>query len=66
MDYNKTWVDVIKSFLFQSHFEIAAKYSLYIEQIDIITVFFYNFLDENIFVNQPEGYIIDVILVYYL
>ena len=34
--------------------------------MDVVTVFFYNFLDENIFVNQPEGYVIDAALVCHL
>lgn len=33
--------------------------------MDIVTAFFYCFLDKNIFVNQPEQYVIDVTLVYH-
>ncbi len=34
--------------------------------MDVVTAFFYGFWDENIFVNQPEGYLIDTVLVYHL
>ena len=51
VDYNKTWAGVVKPSLFQSLFAIAAERGLYIEQIDIVTAFFYGFLDKYIFVN---------------
>ena len=40
VDYNKTWAEIVKPFLFWSLFEIAAKNSLYVEQIDIVTALF--------------------------
>ncbi len=36
------------------------------EQIDVVTASLYGFLDEDIFVNQPEGYVIDAVLVCHL
>lgn len=33
------------------------------EQMNIVMAFFYGFLDEDIFVNQPKGYVIDAALV---
>lgn len=66
VDYKKTWAGVIKPSSFQSLFGIAAERSLYMEQMDVVTAFFYGFLDEDIFVNQPEGYVIDAALVCHL
>ena len=66
VDYNKTWAGVVKPSSFRSLFEIAAKRSLYMEQMDVVTAFLYGFLDEDIFVNQPEGYVIDAALVCHL
>lgn len=56
----------MKPSLFRSLFGIAVEYGLYMEQMDIVTAFFYGFLDEDIFVNQIEGYVIDVALVCHL
>lgn len=63
MDYNKTSAGVVKPSSFWSLFGIAAEGSLYIEQMDVVTAFLYGFLDEDIFLNQPEGYVIDAALV---
>lgn len=41
--YNKTWARVVKPSLFWSFFAIIVKQRLYIEQIDILMAFFYNF-----------------------
>ncbi len=53
----------MKSSLFRSFFKIAEERSLYMEQIDVVMAFLYGFLDENIFINEPEGYVIDAALV---
>lgn len=63
VDCNKTWTGVVKPFLFQSFFWISAKHGLYVEQINVMKAFFYGFLDEDIFVNQSEIYMIDEALV---
>lgn len=63
VDYNKTWAEIVKPSLFWLFFTIPAKQELYIEQIDVITIFFYSFLDKNIFVNQPEKYMINTTLI---
>lgn len=36
------------------------------EQMDVITAFFYGFLEEDIFVNQRERSVIDAALIYHL
>ncbi len=56
----------MKPFSFRSLFGIAAERGWYMEKIDVVTAFFYGFLDEDIFENQPEGYMIDVALVCHL
>ena len=66
VNYNKIWAGVIKPSSFRSLFAIAAKQGLYMEQIDVVTAFFYGFLDKDIFVNQLEGYMIDAIVVCHL
>lgn len=65
MNYNKTLVRVVKPSLFWSFFVIAAKQGFYIKQIDIMTAFFYDVLDENNFINQLKGYVIDTALLCY-
>ena len=66
VDYNKTWAGVVKPSSFRSLFAIAAERGLHMEQMDVVTAFLYGFLDEDIFVNQPEGYVIDAALVCHL
>ncbi len=61
--YNKAWAGVVKPSLFRSLFGIAAERGLYMEQMNVVTAFLYGFLDEDIFVSQPEGYMIDAALV---
>ena len=36
------------------------------KQMDVVTAFFYSFLNENIFVNQLKGDVIDVAVVCHL
>ena len=66
VDYNKTWAGVVKPSLYWSLFAIAAERGLHMEQMDVVTAFLYGFLDEDIFVNQPEGYVIDAAVVCHL
>ena len=66
VDYNKTGAWVVKPSSFQSLFWIAAECGLYIEKMDVVTAFLYGSLDEDIFVNQPERYVIDAALVCHL
>ncbi len=63
MDHNKTLAEVLKLALFWSLLGIAEERGVYKEQIDIVTAFLYGFLDEVVFVNKPERYVIDVSLV---
>lgn len=53
-------------FLFQSFFIIVAKWVLYMYHMNLITAFFYSFLNENIFVNQQEIFVINATLVCHL
>ncbi len=48
---------------FRSLFGIAEERGLYIEQMDVVMAFLFGFLDEDVFANQPERYVIDAALV---
>lgn len=63
IDHNKTLAEVLKLALFWSLLRIAEKRGVYMEQMDGVTSFLYGFLGEFVFVNKPEGYVIDVSLV---
>ena len=65
MDYNKTWAGIVKQFLFRLLFIIVIEQGLHMKWMDMLTALFYGFLAENIFMNQLERYIIDVVIVCY-
>lgn len=53
--YDKTWAGVVKPSSFRLLFRTAAECDLYMEQMDGVKAFFYDFLDEDIFLNQGYG-----------
>ena len=57
LDYTKTWARVVKSASFRTLFAIVAERRLHAEQMDIVTAFLYDFLEELVYVTQPEGFI---------
>jgi hypothetical protein len=55
IDYADTFASVVKPMSYKALFAIAASLDLEIEQMDVKTAFLYGTLDEEIFVEQPEG-----------
>ena len=59
VDYYETWAEVIKSAFFRILFAITAVRRLHAEQMNIIIIFFYELLDEIIYVIQSNKFIED-------
>jgi hypothetical protein len=62
-DYDETFSPVIKHDSIQSIFALAATHDMHMIQYDVRTTFLYGELDEEIFMEQPEGYKKDEMLV---
>jgi hypothetical protein len=56
VDYADTFASVVKPMSYKALFAIAASLDLEIEQMDVKTAFLYGTLDEEIFMEQPEGF----------
>ncbi|RYC77496.1 hypothetical protein BFJ63_vAg19630 [Fusarium oxysporum f. sp. narcissi] len=56
IDYNETFASVVKPMTYKAIFAIAAALDLELEQMDIKTAFLYGEIDEEIYVEQPEGF----------
>ena len=56
IDYNETFVSVVKPMLYKALFIIAAARDLEIEQMDVKTAFLYGDIDEDIYVYLPPGH----------
>ncbi len=63
IDYNKIWSKVVKSAIFRMMFDIAATHDLHIEQMNVIIVFLYEFLNKLIYVKQSHDFVIDFKLI---
>ena len=61
IDYNQTFASVVKPMSYKSIFAIAAARDWEIEQMDVRTAFLYGDIEEEIYVQQPTGFI-DAIL----
>ena len=66
IDFTVIWAEVIKSASFRTLFAISAKRNLYIEQMNVVTAFLYEFLDEDIYVTQSKDFAVDSIYVCHL
>ncbi len=55
IDYDETFASVVKPMSYKALFAIAAALDLEIHQMDVKTAFLYGDIDEEIFVEQPEG-----------
>jgi hypothetical protein len=56
VDFNETFASVVKPMSYKALFAIAAAQDLEIEQMDVKTAFLYGSVEEEIYVNQPEGF----------
>ena len=56
IDYVDTFASVVKPMSYKALFAIAASLDLEIEQMDVKTAFLYGTLNEEIFMEQPEGF----------
>jgi hypothetical protein len=56
VDYNETYAPVAKLASLRILLAIAAAYDLDIDQMDVVTAFLANLLDEEIYMEQPEGF----------
>ncbi len=63
IDFTSTCAGVVKPASFRALFALAGARSLYIYQMDVVTAFLYGFLDEAIYVSQPDGFMTDPTLV---
>lgn len=55
INFNQTYVAVIKPMAFRVFFAIAAYFDLDIDQMDVKTAFLYSFIDQLIYIKQPKG-----------
>ncbi|KAH7465392.1 hypothetical protein FOMA001_g17186 [Fusarium oxysporum f. sp. matthiolae] len=56
IDYNETFASVVKPMTYKAIFAIAATLDLELGQMDVKTAFLYGNIDEEIYVEQPEGF----------
>lgn len=56
MDYDETYSPVIRYGSIRYLVALAARYELYIDQMDAVTAFLQGDLNEDIYVEQPEGF----------
>jgi hypothetical protein len=56
IDYHETFASVVKPMSYKAIFAIAAAMDYHIEQMDVKTAFLYGKIDEDIWVQQPEGF----------
>ena len=56
IDFNETYASVVKPPAYKLFFWLAAYSKLHIHQLDIKTAFLYGDIDEEIYLNPPEGY----------
>ena len=66
VDFNSIWAKVVKSILFRTLFIIATARNLHILQLNIVTIFLYDQLDEDIYVSQSDDFIENFTLVCHL
>ncbi len=56
IDYDQTFVSVIKLQMYKTLFVLAAHYDLEVNQINVTTVFLYGFIDQVVYVELPHSY----------
>jgi hypothetical protein len=58
VDYNEVFSPVVKHSSIRTFFSIVASHDLQLEQLDVKTAFLHGELDEEIYMDQPEGFIV--------
>ena len=56
VDFDQTFVTVVKPMAFRALFAIAAFYDLDIEQMDVKTAFLHGIIDQLLYIEVPKGY----------
>ena len=57
VDYNDVFSPVVKHSSIRTFFSIVAMHDLELEQLDVKTAFLHGELEEEIYMDQPEGFI---------
>ncbi|KAK1670770.1 hypothetical protein QYE76_058929 [Lolium multiflorum] len=60
VDYNDVFSPVVKHSSIRAFFGIVAMHDLELEQLDVKTAFLHGELEEDIYMDQPEGYVVPV------
>ena len=58
IDYNETFSPVVRFSSIRTLLAFALQNSMYVHQMDVVTAFLNGELDEEIFMEQPEGYVV--------
>jgi hypothetical protein len=58
LDFNETFAPVAKMTSIRTLLALAAQYDLEVHQMDVKTAFLNGFLDEEIYMQQPEGFVV--------
>ncbi|KAK1626214.1 hypothetical protein QYE76_000529 [Lolium multiflorum] len=58
VDYNDVFSPVVKHSSIRAFFGIVAMHDLELEQLDVKTAFLHGELEEEIYMDQPEGYVV--------
>ena len=58
VDYNDVFSPVVKHSSIRTFFSIVAMHDLEVEQLDVKTAFLHGELEEEIYMDQPEGFIV--------
>ena len=56
IDYDQTFVSVVKLQTYKTLFALAAHYDLEVNQMDVATAFLYGPIDQVVYVELPHGY----------
>ena len=58
LDYNETFAPVVKFDTIRNLLAFAIQNDLLIHQIDVVTTFLNGVIDQEIFMEQPDGYVV--------
>jgi hypothetical protein len=65
MNFNEIFVIIIKSMFYKSLIVISTNNELQIRYMNVVTIFLYDFLKKEIYINQSENYEINVDTIIY-